>query len=151
MEKSEARSEKRELTAKDLALYLGAYCHERRYLNPAPSIISAKKIANLVKDDDVNMCVPILRPLSDMSDAEALKFIKRYHPKALEAFYTEKYNEVIGVMDEDARRLAGVVIDTMIPSDFRFFTIHHFDVFGWIDAGLAIDATALNSNPYNVL
>jgi hypothetical protein len=76
----------------------------------------------------LNELKPILRPLSDMSDEENLEF------GGLWAF-AETYIPDI----EDTHDPYEIE-----PEAFRFLLSEHFDLFGLIEAGLAIDKTTLN-------
>lgn len=118
---------KTELTAADLALYLGAIC------------MVEKSDGNIVCDyDDGGMYLmsaalihlhgagkivakPILRPLSDMTEEEEM--------------------EVQYLVD-----IQGFGYDALIGAKItQYLLSRHFDLFGWIEAGLAIDKTKLET------
>lgn len=118
---------KTELTA-DLALYLGCeveWTGERGYFlagvntgqenfNPV-GLVSEQMEPVWVKYDEIT---PILRPLSDMTEDEK--------------------NEVLRICEKDRRFKSSVNYEAIRT---RYLLSRHFDLFGWIDAGLAIDKT----------
>lgn len=63
-------------------------------------------------------CKPILRPLSDMTDKEEQEW------------------------------LIGKTQHLFYPTQFKILLSQHFDLFGLIASGQAIDATTLTPNPY---
>jgi hypothetical protein len=83
-----------------------------------------------VYNDDANFdrIKPILRPLSDMTEDE-LKCLRseRGHLK--------------GVHRDDLKFI--IIMNKWSPEDFIFLLSKHFDLFGLIPAGLAIDKTTL--------
>ncbi len=73
---------------------------------------------------DIRHFKPILRPTHDATEAEARQLLQLNDP--------EKH----------------IVGDAWYPNEYQWLQARYFDVLGWIDGGLAIDATALESNPY---
>jgi hypothetical protein len=75
---------------------------------------------------------PILRPLSDMTYSEAV---------SIEADWIElnhESEEVVAIsFPSDYSKL--------LPEDFLFLLSKHFDLFGLIDAGLAIDKSTIDN------
>lgn len=113
---------KKELTAADLALYIG--CEVVVY-----GETDHKQFVRVCRIDDeyislpigVFMVKPILRPLSDMTDAEKNNQIWDTIPE---------YTDFQGLVKH-------------ISPVFLWLISQHFDLFGWIEAGLAIDKTKL--------
>lgn len=111
------------LTAADLALYLGCECqaltrtgtidivNSRGFCIVSDGVYSWSELIRNVK--------PILRPLSDITEEEA-------------------NNEVWDTVPEYTD-FSGLVAH--VSPAWRFLLSRHFDLFGWIDAGLAIDKT----------
>lgn len=143
-----------ELTAADFALYLGCeveWMRERGYFlagintgqenfNPV-GLVSEQMEPVWVKFDEIT---PILRPLSDMTEEEArdVYYIRNgevFNPRP--EYWPENHADISALDDlrsdvelyqEDIRFVIGE------PAAWHYLLAHHFDLFGWIDAGLAI-------------
>jgi hypothetical protein len=76
---------------------------------------------------------PILRPLSDMTEEE---FRQHFYDHWLEeldvATFEEQYRNV---------KCWAIQREALLPEHFHFLLSKHFDLFGLIEAGLAIDKT----------
>lgn len=81
---------------------------------------------------------PILRPLSDMTEEEGLEIFELYADKP--------YLASIASHESLIEWLGGRVGS---PAHWRYLLSRGFDLFGWIDAGLAIDKTKVNENAVN--
>lgn len=126
------KNEKKELTARDLALFLGCeieWMGERGYtltgINTADEYINP---VGLKKDElhywaNIENVRPILRPFSDITDQELQENRKVY--LAAEQQYGVSQNA------------AGI----------RHWISIGLDLFGWIPAGLAVDATKKEVQP----
>lgn len=134
-------SEKIELTAADLALYLGCECRLFNIINGVleyerdgtlcgirPQSIHQNRVLVNVKSEHGRIMElaylycevkPILRPLSDMTEEEYMEVQYRV--------------DKIG-LGYDAQQGAEIT---------RYLLSKHFDLFGWIPAGLAIDKTKI--------
>ncbi len=81
--------------------------------------------------------IPILRPLSDITPEEWTHAAK---------IHTANGGKIEITISEPKDEVWEVNLHTNIkcyPETFRYFLEKHFDVFGMIDAGLAIDKTTL--------
>lgn len=145
-EKSEVKGEKQQLTAKDLGLYLGCYCDDSIDPEDSPIELTPMVLYSFVELIEIDCCKPILRPLSDMTDEEALSIAKNDYASAISATWNKRYSkiEVINI-----GRNTEIYPSQMGFYQTKFLLSKYFDLFSWIDAGLAIDATELNPNPYN--
>lgn len=137
-----------QLTNKDYAMYLGSkvlYSNEsvltidavcREEYNPLPLVLDGEPFEN---DEFVQL---ILRPLSDMSRGEFRIIFNK--PDASDDLADRAIKELGFAQYRKFQTLSG-----FDPGDAVLdFLEHHFDMFGWIDAGLAVDATTLAQNPY---
>jgi len=89
--------------------------------------------ANAVEDD----IKPILRPFSDMTDEERIELSEIYGLFGVEHMLTA------------LKRGAKYVVDIHVSFEgVRYLLSKHFDVFGLIESGKAINATTLTPNPY---
>lgn len=109
---------------------------------------------------------PILRPLSSMTDAEFKEAVflrwgisrdiieqKVSEIKRLkEVQHPVKYGTSIPYvgLDKEGKHYISATLSqqSLTPSQTIFFLKNHFDLFGLIENGQAIDATTLNPNPY---
>lgn len=121
------KNEKTHLTAADLALYLGCDVMTPQGIGrlyrveacPVCGVTFDGRVENYFVDFDLEQVKPILRPLSDITDHER-----------------DAVQEMV-----DA---AGIVHDAATAGNMTLYlTRAGFDIFGWIDAGLAIDKTKL--------
>ena len=133
------------LTPADLALYLGAECEVtyspggfEYYDNGGIYLISGGLINEYGKGEAA--IKPILRPLSDMTEDEARNVYKITTGEDYPA--NDAKSEVFAVQDEEFLS-AQMEIGAMMgqPAVWRYLLSRHFDLFGWIEAGLAIDKT----------
>lgn len=69
------------------------------------------------------MLNPLLRPLSSMTEEEKI--------------------ELFALRENEAQLFPAII--TGLSECFRWLLSHHFDIFGLIDAGLAIDKTSLTT------
>lgn len=136
---------KNELTAIDLALYLGCevyvetptasgtyHVRKGRFVGIRP--VEKRRINPIIVDIETDsggvidmyfmpdQTKPILRPLSDMTE--------------------EEKNDPIWDSETTFSDFAGMV--HCAAPVFAWLLARHFDLFGWIDAGLAIDKTKTN-------
>ena len=150
-----------ELTAADLALYLGCEVYaevptasgtvhvrrgrfvgirpaEKRRINPITVDIETESGGVIDMYFLPEQVKPILRPLSDMTEEEAREM------------WSKCYGEFDGgkcllhltaTVDADERNDSEFDIILGYPDAWRYLLSQHFDLFGWIDAGLAIDKT----------
>lgn len=83
--------------------------------------------------------IPILLPLSDMTEDEARA--------VWEKCYGDDFGDgecllhLTATVDADERNDSEFDIILGYPDAWRYLLSLHFDLFGWIDAGLAIDKT----------
>jgi hypothetical protein len=92
---------------------------------------------------------PILRPLSDFKMDELIDFIHVGQPE-IDAQYSE-FEEVLSDIKEQG--INALHYDDVPPlvvfNQTRWLLSKHFDLFGLIEAGLAIDATTINNKNLN--
>jgi hypothetical protein len=108
-----------------------------------------------------NQVKPILRPLSDMTEEEAKIYFgisesaevykKNMYDDHSEFLYRwedrrRKYNTSDGMAHSAVGIAHNCENADMTPTQFLFLLSKHFDLFGLIEAGLAIDATKQNTN-----
>lgn len=79
---------------------------------------------------------PILRPLSDMTEEE---FKERFYDSMRE----DLFDDTLQMQHEEAKRWAHDACH--YPEDLRWLLSKGFDLFGLIDAGLALDKTTYQS------
>lgn len=124
--------------------------------------LADKEFRNIdIADDDDGWCVynddetlsrikPILRPLSTMTEKEAIELVKisewkQYgeHPHKREyRSYRNGFNEIVVSWGESTREKNVPVTKEVFGFDeFRFLLSKHFDLFGLIESGLAISKT----------
>lgn len=155
------------LTPADLALYLGAECEVtyspggfEYYDNGGIYLISGGLINEYGKGEAA--IKPILRPLSDMTEMELLEFATlcsgaEYVEVAESAISNYKNVMCFSDFHESERLVINDNGEVWYASYFQngaagrntinghkqtvWLLRHHFDLFGWIDAGLAIDKT----------
>lgn len=152
-EKSKVRSEKRELTARDLALF--GECAVKLdwdgsiYWVIAPQFhsnhvqLAFEKGRRALNDfESIDEVKPILRPLSDMTVKEFKEVFKAHN--ATETYAVEKIAKMSSTRYDLLSYLAYMDRGNAIPEMLS----RYFDLFSWIDADLAIDATELTPNPY---
>ena len=119
----------RKLTTQELALYLGCECQTPEgilklgavYENTSPVFYDA------VRDFGMEEIKPILRPLTDMTEEEK---------KELSDVAFGDTILLTGEAEEQTRVWGN-------PLSIKFLITKHFDLFGWIEKGLAIDRTKL--------
>jgi hypothetical protein len=91
---------------------------------------------------------PILRPLSDMTEEEAIKYLRLKH-NAYSGEYEIKLRDngfwwLFKTIASDERfKFFGEMLDESNSDQFRWLLSKGFDLFGLIEAGLAIDKTKL--------
>ncbi len=122
-------NEKKSLTAADLALYLGCDVMTPQGIGrlyrvedcPVCGVTFDGRVENYFVDFDLEQVKPILRPLSDMTEDET--------------------NEVQYQVDQ-----IGIGYFPIDHAKLTLFLLSsHFDLFGWINAGLAIDKTKIET------
>ena len=139
------------LTIQDFALYPQATCQlpsgakDRLsgidYLNNELFFENAYKTFSVYafKAQD---CKIVLRPLSSLTEAEAQELFAIY--------CGEEWSNALGGACLEvwwkASHIQGRIFIAMILGEtavWRWLLAHHFDLFGWIESGLAIDATSI--------
>lgn len=156
-EKADSRDELH-LTAKDLALVLGCKCYDS-YNNIGRVTLDTKLLANQEFAGHPDIYIkPILRPLSEITEKEAMSLLNdekgilaefdswHYNGDNLRGFFYRKTYINKGAL----AYTGGILFSSLSPLRTKKLLAMHFDLFGWIDARLAIDATSLNPNPYNM-
>lgn len=160
-------SNKTELTAADWGLIIGCECH--LFWSKPDGSIEYERTGTLcgIRPEDVRQngllfivktansrpqelaykyseAKPILRPLSDMTEEEAEWCAKELFCDKNEepdAFATNRAR--IAIMDNFGTPLIASWRISFLVS--RYLLSKHFDLFGWIPAGLAIDKTKLET------
>ncbi len=140
------------LTAKDFALYLGC----KYYNTTAHSVweLNPTHLNDYTHFNSLNEIKPILRPLSDMTHNEAARFVRILKPEARDIELKILSNDIVVRFKRDSN-FPGISewadtnrVSKSNPEQHKYLLSRHFDLFGWIADGLAIDATTLERNPY---
>jgi hypothetical protein len=124
------------LTAADLAMYFGAECEYQLPHTPEDEVINTHITAREINNINLERYTyfkPILRPLSDMTEEEAMELAGFFGAQSAMSTQLDKA--------DFARRLMGN--DYCSPQSVRYLLSRNFDLFGWIEAGLAIDKTKI--------
>lgn len=158
------------LTAKQLALFLGCKIEYFDYFKNGYEIGILNGIGTdyfFVKDDnngqDIDKCRPILRPISDITDEElkevflmehsfegtTISSVKFSHREELFGRYAVRYNceYVIDKTGKENCMMGTVSFKNLTANQFEYLLYKHFDVFGWIKSGLAIQDEELHNLP----
>jgi hypothetical protein len=112
--------EQEKISVQDLALYLGCKAFHQVLGEKTISIAWLNDIIHYCGEDvdfELELIKPILRPLSDITEEE-IKQMEYFAPDGSLGYSAQGY---------------------------KFLISKHFDVFGWIEKGLAIDSTTLNN------
>lgn len=147
------------LTAKDFALYLGCWCYDLK--NDHRIVLNTQNLNDYDHFNSLDEIKPILRPLPDMTEDEAKHIIGLIRKKLggdhvwvddriqvemafqnNRPFYNYLTVDGSNYCTSDLRWSIGD------PEVWKYLKSRHFDLFGWIADGLAIDATTMNPNPY---
>ncbi|HET6224640.1 MAG TPA: hypothetical protein VFF27_00080 [Bacteroidia bacterium] len=121
------------LTTQELGMFIGCQCVWHENENIVGGILQGQWIDNY--DPEYITVKPVLRYLSDMTDEEIIELTKSIPmlsmddiPMIQDAIYNSLHPDNRLSFDANVR-----VIKYLIEK--------HFDVFGWIEKGLAIDKT----------
>jgi hypothetical protein len=102
--------------------------------------LDSLRIYEMLTEYPEAICKPILRPLSDMTEEEAKQFY-------VSDGWGENLENIVvtdGGIDFTIARTSGYCIFSRLrPSSFLTLLSKGFDIFGLIDAGLAIDKTKI--------
>lgn len=144
------------LTAQELALYLG--CEASALPNNGIGIFRGIDVSGWAEIEipeiglfTTNYFSLLLRPLSDMTEDEArdVYYIRNgevFNPRP--EYWPENHADISALDDlrsdvelyqEDIRFVIGE------PAAWHYLLAHHFDLFGWIESGLAIDKTKIET------
>lgn len=141
------------LTAQDLALYIGC---DVEWLGERGCNLAGINTADqsfypvgLTYSNGLTVWVqeravkPILRPLSDITETEARA--------VWEKCYGDDFGDgecllhLIATVDADERNDSEFDVLLGYPDGWRYLLSRHFDLFGWIESGLAIDKTKIET------
>lgn len=130
----------KELTAADLALYLGCEVETpagagRLYrVEDAPlcGVLFNDRTTNYFLDFTPAQVKPLLRPLSDMTEEEAREVLTICDYSKDAAFYDTDYWLTC---------ISDLIIGN--PAGWRYLLSRRIDLFGWLESGLAIDKTKI--------
>lgn len=147
------------LSAKEIALFYGAKAKVIRATTKAGDEIWDGLIGKNVTINAENLVYahsaevkPILRPLSDMSEDEAVSFANEgsQHNFTLEHFdrFIEDGGKIVAVTFDYEGRQIGYWLWNCNPKQVAWQLENAFDIFGWIPEGKAISALELEPNPY---
>jgi hypothetical protein len=95
-----------------------------------------------------NEVKPLLRPLSDMTEEEVIKYLRLKH-NAYSGEYEIKLRDngfwwlFKTIASDEKFKFFGEMLDESNSDQFRWLLSKGFDLFGLIEAGLAIDKTKL--------
>lgn len=128
------------LIAQELALYLG--CDVCMYADSLGILQEVKvdKVAVVNKASGrsdlllISEVKPILRRMSSMTEKECRALCK------LEGWGWDLGNMVVS---DDGIHFQDKVFRKITPESFRYLLSLHFDLFGWIDSGKALDKATL--------
>lgn len=132
-----------------LHLYLGCECEIKGQPNAILGAVGIKSgeqvIVRWPKDDewsyaDVTEVKPILRPLSSMTEEEMKEFAS-IQREGITKIKFEKGKIWSFVDHEGFYKWHPHSLDTPTPEQFCYLLSKHFDLFGLIDAGLALSTT----------
>lgn len=90
---------------------------------------------------------PILRPLNTITPFEAAELVELHCPNAKSIKINGTEIEFTVTTESEVERTCYIDLGYGDPVAFKYLLSKHFDLFGLIDAGLAIDATTLTLNP----
>lgn len=96
---------------------------------------------NVSGNDQVKYFKPLLRPLSSMTEEEMLEYARIERP---ETSKVELKGEKVWSFYDDGESFYKWIAHSLmkpIPDQFRYLLSRGFDLFGLIDAGIAIDKT----------
>ena len=142
----------KKLTAQDLALYYRGQAKLIRRAKKLESFQGFAHVGQVVVIDSVLIASveqglyevkPILRPLSDMTEDEARSVWGKC--------YGDDFGDgecllhLIATVDSDERNDSEFDVLLGYPDGWRYLLSRHFDLFGWIAAGLAIDKTKIET------
>lgn len=147
-----------QLTPQILAMYLDCECKvdlpEERdhddtptFEKPLPLIaVNVQGFAWFAHDwyedaVEIRHVKPILRRLKDMTESEAREMWQELYPKSMDNF---DYQRAMMPLSKEGVYWEGNVSVLDSVGDIRYLLSKGFDLFGLIDAGLAIDANAKN-------
>lgn len=136
-----------------LHLYLGCECFNHLRLlgvEGNAAYVSHPATGRMVKD--INYLKPILRPLSDITEEEARVILPdmQTEDKLIEWGYYNEYSDgnvfYQYLKKAEDERLSSIIEDSLgVPEHWLFLLSKGFDLFGLIEAGLAINKTKLQS------
>lgn len=131
------------LSIKDLAKYYGSkvrlqFPNPDFYRNGEIDTIDFAFLEGVAAQESAIDHKPVLRPLWDLTETEAKWIAININgmPDGWEVVHRRRAN------------WRGYCHSDCYPELFRYLTSKHFDLFGWIQKGLAEDATELDPNPY---
>jgi hypothetical protein len=133
------------LTVQDLAMFIGCEIKHSQDLRDDEGILTPEKLAKLHTEDRIRFFKPILRPLSDITEEDIIECIKSFD-KGLSDFPEFK---IVGQDNSDWIYIEVGYEDTeccwrpstqnMSVDIFKYLISKHYDVFNWLEKGLAID------------
>lgn len=139
-----------------LHLYLGCDCIVTLFNNPEPKdLILTPTVVKSYYSNVITGIKPILRRLSDITDAEFNFLVKerfQYSRFIKTMVENESIIEPAAIYFKGLKDIGGREIETQCtqpmsslnPAQFLYLLSIGIDLFGLIEAGLAIDATMLN-------
>lgn len=136
------------LTARELALYYGANAIVK-HTGPDtfPYFEDGKMYpisGGMLKEHEKGgiVVLPILRPLSDMTEDDARVIYKFYFGVDFEVREWMDENPALEWIGDEDEIYSSNISNFIGRQDvWRYLLSCHFDLFGWIEKGLAIDAT----------
>lgn len=93
--------------------------------------------------ESIDQIKPILRPLSDMAEDE----VKEVDRHGAEGWHTIAKGEPVST--GNSFEMVGLAVTHRQARETAYLLSKHFDLFGLIASGQAIDATTLTPNPYH--
>lgn len=147
---------KKSLTAKELGLYLGCkFRYDNDVMYTVAGIQDAEVINALGHFHDIKLVKPILRKLESMTEDEVTEVFKlkwrvqrsdhewiSIKFKRQESVFLNPGWSVEAVYKQNGKErtmLGTLSMSVFEPLSFQYLLSKSFDLFGWIDAGLALD------------
>lgn len=149
------------ITADTLSFYRNCKIEYFDYFTNKYKIGTLQGIADdhhfFIKEDgsgqEIDKCKPILRPISDITDAElkelfmmdnsfeevTMSYLKFSHREEHIGYFSVRFNcEYINKMGKKSGMMGTISFMRLTPKQFQYILSMHFDIFGWIKNGIAI-------------
>lgn len=160
---------KKHLTPEDLGLFRNCMVKYFDYFTNQYEIGTLQGIADnnhfWIEENhngqEIDKCKPILRPLNSITDDElrelfmlehfydgiTMSYVKFHHRDERFGFFSVQFNceYVINRTGKKTGIFGTMSFRKVSPKQFQYLLSKHFDIFGWIEAGLAVHSVLYNS------